>query len=181
MSKTAQEREYENELREKYDNKISIVAIESLLSGFVLADKINKFFNFSLQRGVNFDESYECYYFQSIQHKITLLLISNLSFDGNKIMEKSMKTTNYFLVIIGRDHKIISKKFLETLQIFPISPKYTASKNSRFEIIPSKIEGVNMQHTQAIYPLQENQKSITNKFLLNCMTYDDKLPLEIIC
>ncbi|MDR1847047.1 MAG: hypothetical protein LBR17_02900 [Bacteroidales bacterium] len=165
----------ETNISTQCDKKISIIGICSSLQGFVLADKINRFFNFSLQRNKNFNSSLECFYFHSLQHQITLLLIANQFFDKEKMPYKSLKNTDYFFVIIGRDHATVCKDFLEKLRVFPVSKRRNQTKNNFLDVISSNIEGINMLQTKVIYTQQDGKKTILNNFIQDCLYYKEEI------
>ncbi|MDR1725665.1 MAG: hypothetical protein LBR28_04670 [Bacteroidales bacterium] len=159
------------------NDNISIIRISSVLKGFELADKLNKFFNFELKKTSDFTYekngtfiSFDCFSYHNPFHSITILLINNNGNDEfTTLVASSIKKINYLFVVIGRDHEHISHSFIKGLTKVEINRKKTKINEKLLTYI-TNIPQINALQTDFIYPSKNKTTYISEKlkmFLLN--------------
>ncbi|MDR0789530.1 MAG: hypothetical protein LBO06_01905 [Bacteroidales bacterium] len=167
-------------------NKMTIIRICSSLQGFVLADKINKFFSFDMQKGNNFpfqdadslNMKYECFSSYISKYRTTLLLIDNRAMNGDKKLIGNSESTDYLFIVIGRDHNIISQQFLSALEDTTGDTQANLQQEGFAITLISKIRGVNLLSTNIIYPSSSKNPIVKKGVLDDIARYKENLLLH---
>ena len=166
-------------------NKMTIVSICSLLEGFVLADKINKFFSFGLKKKDNFIVSgtlgdfmqYECFSSYLSKYRIRLLLIDNKEINGMKGLIGNSESTNFLLIIMGRDHNIVGQSFLSSLEGTQSDDWSDGTQDNFPTLFPCSIKGINWLRTNIIYPTSNEKQFVKTHLLSSIINYKEEVLL----
>ena len=167
-------------------NKMTIVSICSSLDGFVLADKINKFFSLAMVISDNFIVKgvgdsfmeYECFSYYISQHRMTLLLVDNKEINNTKELISNSQTTNFLFIIIGRDHNTMGQHFISSLESLQGEYQFDDSQSDFASLFPSNIQGINWVKTNIVYPNSNKKQLVRNHLLKSIVNYKEEVLLN---